>query len=175
MYRKFLVLAAVCAAFVFGAQTADAGQRKEINPKINATNFWVGSAWTAGYFAINHWDWKWNAAAAGITNAGALTLTTAGCVATSPMVASVLLNRPLTYREAHILIGSCVIPVIGGWLVNEAYNNGWLWAPDEKPVRVAAHGKSKMAAAKPTQKTTAAKPAQKVAAVMPVDGMIAAH
>ncbi len=34
-----------------------------------------------------------------------------------------------------------------------AYNNGWLWAPDEKPVRVAQHGKKKMAA-KPAVKTT---------------------
>jgi hypothetical protein len=46
-----------------------------------------------------------------------------------------VLNRPLKYREAHILVGSCVIPIIGGWLVNEAYNNGILWAPDEEPVR----------------------------------------
>ena len=43
-----------------------------------------------------------------------------------------MLNRPLTYREAHILIGSCVIPIVGGWLVNEAYNHHVLWAPDER-------------------------------------------
>ena len=43
-----------------------------------------------------------------------------------------MLGRPLKYREAHILIGSCVIPIVGGWLVNEAYNRDILWAPDEK-------------------------------------------
>ena len=48
------------------------------------------------------------------------------------MVGTVVLNRPLTYREAHILIADCVIPFVGGWLVNEAYNSGALWAPDEK-------------------------------------------
>ena len=79
--------------------------------------------------------------------------TTVGCMATAPMVATVALKRPLKYREAHILIGSCLIPFVGGWLVNEAYNNGWLWAPDEKPVRVAHHGKKNMAA-KPAVKTT---------------------
>ena len=173
MYRKFLVLAAVFAAFVFTVQAADAGQQKKIDPKIDATSFWVGAAGTGAGFAMH---------SAGA--AGALAVTTYGCVVVSPMVATVVLNRPLTYREAHILIGSCIIPVVGGWLVNEAYNNGWLWAPDEKPVRVAAHSKSKVAAAKPAQqtaagkpaqKTTAARPAAKIAAVMPVDSMIAAH
>ncbi len=73
-------------------------------------------------------------------------------MATAPMVATVALNRPLKYREAHILIGSCLIPFVGGWLVNEAYNNGWITAPDEKPVRVAHHSKKKMAE-KPAIKT----------------------
>jgi hypothetical protein len=152
MSRKFVVLAAVVAAFAFTAQAATAGERKPVNPVIDATNFWVGGAWTAVLFGINHWDTKWDAASAGISSGGAIVGTTIGCMATSPMVATVALNRPLSYREAHILMGSCLIPVIGGWVVNEAYNNGWLWAPDERPVRVASHKKSKMAA-KPTAKT----------------------
>jgi len=158
MFRKFVVLAAAVAAFIVTAQAANAGQRKDIDPTINATNFWVGAAWTAALFGINHWDTKWDAARAGISSTGAIVGTTFGCMATAPIVATVALNRPLTYREAHILMGSCLIPVVGGWVVNEAYNNGWLWAPDEKPVRVASHKKSKMAA-KP-----AAKSASKLAA-----------
>jgi hypothetical protein len=43
-----------------------------------------------------------------------------------------VLNWPLTYREAHILIGGCVIPIVGGWLVD--------WAPDE-PQPAAMHVK----------------------------------
>ena len=39
------------------------------------------------------------------------------------MVGTLVLNRPLTYREAHTLIGSCVIPIVGGWLVDQAYRN----------------------------------------------------
>jgi hypothetical protein len=132
MRRKLAVVVAAVAAFVLTAQAAEAGQRKPIDPTIDATNFWVGSAWTGAYFAIAH---PAEAAAVG---------TTMGCVVTAPMVATVALNRPLKYREAHILIGACVIPVIGGWLVNEAYNNGWLWAPDQKPVRKAWHRKKKM-------------------------------
>jgi len=152
MFRKFVVLAAAVAAFVFTAQAASAGQRKPVDPVIDATNFLVGAAWTAALFGINHWDTKWDSARAGISSTGAIVGTTLGCMATAPMVATVALNRPLKYREAHILVGSCLIPIVGGWVVNEAYNNGWLWAPDEKPVRVAAHKKSKMAA-KPAAKS----------------------
>lgn len=158
MFRKFVVLAAAVAVFAVTAQAATAAQRKPVDPVIDATNFWVGAAWTAALFGINHWDTKWDAASAGISSTGAIIGTTIGCMATSPMVATVALNRPLKYREAHILMGSCLIPFVGGWVVNEAYNNGWLWAPDEKPVRVASHKKSKMAA-KP-----AAKSANKLAA-----------
>ena len=198
MSRKFVVLAAIVAALVC-ASPAGAQQRKPVNPTIDAVNFWVGGAWTAVFFGINHWDAKWNSAHAGMTALSAGVLTTAGCVVTSPMVASALLNRPLTYREAYILFGSCVIPIVGGWAVNEAFNNGWIWAPDEKPVRVAHHSKAKMATAKPatavaaaaTPATAEAKPAvaaapakpkvtamkkvEKVAAAMPFDGLMATH
>ncbi len=194
MSRKFVVLAAVLAAIVFASHPAGAQQRKPINPTVDATNFWVGGAWTVVFFGINHFDAKWNSAHAGISALSAGVLTTVGCVATAPMVASAVLNRPLTYREAYTLVGSCVIPIVGGWLVNEAFNNGWMWAPDEKPVRVAHHGKKKMAAATPavttgtTAPAAAAKPAtpakpkvaavkkaEKIAAAMPVDSLLAEH
>ena len=189
MSRKFVVLAAVLAAVVFASHPAGAQQRKPINPTIDATNFWVGGAWTAVFFGINHFDAKWNTAHAGMTALGAGVLTTGGCVATAPMVASAVLARPLTYREAYMLVGSCVIPIVGGWLVNEAFNNGWMWAPDEKPVRVAHHATKKMAAATtPATTAAAAKPVtrakpkvaavkktEKIAAAMPVDSLIAEH
>ncbi len=131
MTRKFAIFAAALAAFVFTAQSADARDRKPIDPTIEATNFWVGTAWTGAAVAMSS------------PVAPVAVGTTIGCTATAPMVATVALNRPLKYREAHILIGACVIPFIGGWLVNEAYNEGWLWAPDEKPVRKARYRKHK--------------------------------
>lgn len=124
MIRKFAVLVATLAALACTMQAAEARVHKRIDPRLDAVSTGVGAASTAGYFA-----WV------GDTNGAAGALTTMGCAAASPIVATAALNRPLSYREAHILIGSCVIPVIGGWLVNEAYNEGWLWAPDEKPVR----------------------------------------
>ena len=136
MNRKYVIFAAIIAAFAFVAQSAEAGgHRKGVDKRITATAIGVGAASTAAFFALNDWRWTWDASRHGITAAGAYGATTIGCVAVSPMVATVVLNRPLKYREAHILVGSCVIPIIGGWLVNEAYNNGILWAPDEEPVR----------------------------------------
>ena len=75
---------------------------------------------------------------------GRLGLTTIGCAAVSPMVATVVLNRPLTMREGHVLIGSCMIPIVGGWLVNEAYDAH----PEWEPAGTAKHWKKKRHAKK---------------------------
>ena len=132
MNRTLAIFAALIAAFAITCQSADAKGRHHINKKIVAVSIGVGAASTAGYFAINNWRWRdWNNSS-GLTRLGAWGLTTLGCAAVSPMVATVVLDRPLKYREAHILIGSCVVPLVGGWLVNEAYNANWITAPDEK-------------------------------------------
>ncbi len=153
MNRKLGVFIAAVAAVALTVQAADAESRK-IDPRLKVISTGVGVGTTAATFALNDWHWKWDSTRHGITAAGALAATTIGCAALSPIVATAVLDRPLTYREAHVLIADCVIPIIGGWLVNEAYNNGWLWAPDEKPVRVAHHNKKKLTA-KPVAKTAA--------------------
>jgi hypothetical protein len=131
MNRKFAIFAAVIAAFAFLCQGADAHDRRHVDPRLTAVSIGVGAASTATYFAIT--DWKWNGGGnSGLGNWGAWGVTTGGCIAVSPIVATVVLNRPLKYREAHILAASCVIPFVGGWLVNEAYNHHVLWAPDEQ-------------------------------------------
>jgi len=138
MIRKFAAVAGILAAFVFTCQGAQAGHR--IDKRLTAVSIGVGAASSAAYFAINDWRWKWNNTH-GLTSLGAWGLTTIGCAALSPMVATVVLNRPLTMREGHILIASCVLPIVGGWLVNEAYNAHPEWDPEAKPVRKKKHGK----------------------------------
>lgn len=133
MVRKFAVFAALLAAFVLVTQAAEAGSRR-VDPRLKTVAVGVGAASTAAYFAINDWNWKWGSNFA-ISQAGAIALTTIGCAALSPIVATLVLQRPLKYREAHILIGSCVVPIIGGWLVNEAYNAHLISAPDETPAK----------------------------------------
>ena len=135
MYRKVAFVAAAIAAFAFACQPADAKSRRHIDKRLTAVSIGVGAASTATYYGLNDWHWKWDSSRHGITSLGAWGATTLGCAAVSPMVATVVLGRPLKYREAHILIGSCVIPFVGGWLVNEAYNHHVLWAPDEAPAK----------------------------------------
>jgi hypothetical protein len=133
MNRKLAIVAAVIAAFAFTCQGADAKSRRHVDKRITAVAIGVGAASTAAYFAINNWKWNSWDNSSGLTRWGAWGVTTMGCAALSPIVATAVLDRPLSYREAHVLIGSCVIPIVGGWLVNEAYNHHVLWAPDEEP------------------------------------------
>jgi len=120
MVRKLAVLAAALVAIALTLQAAEARQRKPIDRRLDAVSTGVGLPLTA----LNFWG---HAPAGAPTTIGII-----GCAAASPIIATAVLKRPLSYREAHILIGSCLIPIIGGWLVNEAYNDGLLWAPDEK-------------------------------------------
>jgi hypothetical protein len=135
MVRKVAcVVAALAAVGLSGAANAGGHHHHKDKAALRAAEIGVGAATTALYFGINDWNWKWNAARAGITQTGAIVGTTIGCAAVSPMVATVLLDRPLKYREAHELIAGCIVPVVGPWLVEQAYDHHILWAPDEEPV-----------------------------------------
>ncbi|HZD90242.1 MAG TPA: hypothetical protein VE224_09095 [Pseudolabrys sp.] len=140
MNRKIAILAAAFAAFAFVGQSAQAQSRglaHAINPfdgPINTGGTIAGAAMTATYFGINDWKWKWDSAAAGISQAGAITLTTIGCAALSPMIATALADRPLSYREADGLIVGCVIPIIGPMIVNALYDAHPEW-PHAHPVK----------------------------------------
>ena len=136
MFRHLAAAFAVLAAFAFTVPTADAGQRHhrhhhKVDKRVVATGVVVGAAATASYFALNDWRWEWNSGSQ-ISSGGALALTTVGCAALSPMVATAVVNRPLTTREAHVLVGSCVVPVVGGLLVNAVWNANPHW--EAKPV-----------------------------------------
>jgi hypothetical protein len=146
MYRKFALVIAAMAALVVAAPGAQAQGRHHTDPRLKAVGIGVGAASAATYFGINHWSWKWNTNAAGLSQGGAIALTTVGCMAVSPILGTIVLNRPLTMREAHVLAVSCIIPIIGGWLVNAAYDAHPEWEAGEKPsapVRV-THRKKRM-------------------------------
>lgn len=135
--KRFVALAAaLIAATTLTLQTAEAGgrhHRKHIDNRLKVVALATGAAATAGYFAINEWKWKWQD---GIFPGqwGAIAGTTMGCAAVSPMIGTVVVKRPLTQREGHVLIGSCIVPIIGGYLVNAAYNAHPEW--EGEPVRV---------------------------------------
>jgi hypothetical protein len=145
MNRKFAIAAAVIAAFAFASQSAQAGGRhhRHVDKRITAVAIGTGIASTAAFFAINDWTWNGWDNGSGLTRLGAWGATTMGCAAISPMIATVVVKRPLTNREAHVLIGSCVVPIVGGWLVNQAYNHHPEWEPGYVPHKAWRHHKKK--------------------------------
>lgn len=120
MYRKFGFVIAAVAALALSSQSADAKWRKHHHDKaLFWTSLGVGAAATAGYFAIKD--------SHNVSNAAAWGLSTVGCLAVAPMVGTLVVKRPLTYREAHVMAASCVLPVVGGWLVNRMYDHHPRW------------------------------------------------
>jgi hypothetical protein len=140
MDRKLGIFTIALAACAIAAPAAQAGPHK-VDPRLRVVSIGVGAASTAGYFALNDWHWKWDSGHASITQLGAMTLTTIGCAALSPIVATAVLNRPLTQREAGVLVGSCVVPIIGGWLVNAAYDAHPEWDPAYRPAQISYKNK----------------------------------
>jgi hypothetical protein len=138
MNRMFAFLAAAAMTAAFSVQSARAQEwERRPDPRLTGVSIGVGAAATAGYFAINDWKWHWNNSS-GLTPLAAWGMLTIGCAAVSPMVGTVVLNRPLTNREAGVLIASCVVPIVGGWLVNAAYDQHPEWEAQAKPVRAVA-------------------------------------
>jgi hypothetical protein len=132
--RTISVAIAALAALALTVSAAEAGKRKQIDPTIDAISFWTGVGSTGIGVGFDNL-----AAGAGLSSVG--------CVLASPLVAMAVTHRPLTNREANYMFASCIVPVVGGWLINEVYNNGWLTPPDEMAARK-AHSRRKKAAAR---------------------------
>ncbi|NWG23275.1 MAG: hypothetical protein HXY30_02470 [Pseudorhodoplanes sp.] len=89
--------------------------------KLETANAVVGGASLGAYYWIRHDSpIKNNPASA------AFALSTIGCAAVSPIIGTMAVDRPLTMREVYISTGNCVVPFVGGWLMNAWFDrNGW--------------------------------------------------
>jgi hypothetical protein len=101
----------------------------------------VGAAATAGYFWLRH-DYrhhygKYNK----ITPTAAYVGTSIACAAASPIVGTIIAQRPMTQREVWVMTGSCVVPILGGLLVNAAFDAHPEW--EARPVKVSRKRYSK--------------------------------
>lgn len=140
MIRLGTVAAAIAAVMLLAQGAAAAGRRhhvdsrQKVDPRVDVVGLGVGVASTVGYFALTGWRLKGGTSTTGLTPAGALVATTAGCIVASPLVATAVVRRPLTHREAHVLMVGCVIPFVGPWLVNAAYDAHPEWAAFDGPV-----------------------------------------
>ena len=95
------------------------------DPRLAASNFWVGAGAPGAYFAIK--DSNVVGRHSGISNSGfAYGATAIGCAAVSPIIGTLVVNRPLTTREVFVSTGNCALPFVGGWVMNAWFDrNGW--------------------------------------------------
>jgi hypothetical protein len=135
---KRLLLAAVAAAFMAGLQLQPAYAQAQTQPQAYGWNGWnsfwawwshgrdprltavsigVGAASTAASLAATHHHHGHFGNGVFIS---AWAVTSGLCAVVYPMVGTVVLNRPLTPREAYVGMADCVVPFIGGWLVDAA-------------------------------------------------------
>jgi hypothetical protein len=125
MQRWVGLSAAVAAALVLLCQGADAGPRRHRHHsddvKLTAAGIAVGVGSTAAYFALRDWR-RHPRPYHGISEGGAFAISTFGCMAASPIVATIVVQRELTMREAYAMTADCVIPFVGGWLMNKAFD-----------------------------------------------------
>jgi hypothetical protein len=133
--RQGYLVCTVVAGLALLCQDAVAGSRRQHtdDPRLKAASFGVGTASTVGYFALRDWHLNKSGRLHGLSTAGAATVTTMGCLALSPIVGTMMVQRELTFREAYGLAADCVIPFIGAWLVNRAFDAHPEWEP--RPAR----------------------------------------
>lgn len=87
------------------------------DPRLTATGIGIGIASTGASYALTH---KHGVPAVRTTSPGvAFGVTTFGCMVLYPIVGTIVLQRELTPREAYSGILGCVVPFIGGWIVDQ--------------------------------------------------------
>jgi hypothetical protein len=64
-------------------------------------------------------------------------ITTFGCAVATPFVGTFLLNRPLTPREMYVGVGDCIVPFIGGYIVDNYLLPHDAWTDGTPPKKMA--------------------------------------
>lgn len=136
MKRWLGLLTAIAAVTVLLCQSADARvlKRNKDDPRLFWSGLAVGAVTTAGYFALRDWKWK-DPPNAKVSDGGAMVITTIGCMALSPIVGTIVVQRELTLREAYVMTADCVVPFVGGWLMSKAFDNHPEWEASGKRAR----------------------------------------
>jgi hypothetical protein len=134
--NRTAVLASLVAGLVLACQPAKAddllfllSRNPKIDQRVATVGLGVGLGSTAAYFIAKDGhgtDWAAYGAA------------TAGCMVLAPIIAAAFVpERELTTREVLVMEGSCIIPIVGGFLVNALFDANPQWeAPPVRPVSV---------------------------------------
>src|SRR5438270_925111 len=126
--RKYLaIITATVAALGVMSTGASAAQRHHHSHAVKAVS--IGASVTSAVAIARLAHHRRHARVArvggrGLTKWGAYGLTTVGCMAGSTILAAVIVNatehRELTQSEAFGLVGDCIIPFIGGHILQHA-------------------------------------------------------
>jgi hypothetical protein len=134
MMKRLLAVTVMAASMAFsgGAQAEPqillTGQR---DPAVAVSSLAVGAAATAGYFALRH---EYRHHYGKITPTAAYVGTSIACAAASPIVGTIIARRPMTQREVWVMTGSCVVPILGGLVMNAVFDAHPEW--EAAPVKV---------------------------------------
>ena len=94
------------------------------DPRLTATGIGIGIATTGAAYALTH---KHGVPAVRTMSPGAaFGVTTFGCMVLYPIIGTIAVQRELTPREAYSGLLGCVVPFIGGWIVDQTLpHNAW--------------------------------------------------
>ena len=123
MNRYLYLAAAIVVALGLQSQVVRAQDHSPLqaffgnqDPRLIGTGIALGVGGDVASYALVH---KHGVPATRIASPGfAYGVTAFGCAVVYPIVATLVVQRPLTPREAYMGIADCVIPIIGGWIVN---------------------------------------------------------
>jgi hypothetical protein len=134
--RRTVIVAALIAAVAVPALPANAegllfARHPKVDRRVAEVGLGAAVAGTITYFSLAHQHHHHG------VNWGVWGASTVGCMVLSPMLAAAVVpERELTSREVAVLEGSCLIPVVGGLLVNAVYDANPQWEAPAKPVKV---------------------------------------
>jgi hypothetical protein len=121
--KSLSVVAVAVAAMALLGQSAQAGDDFRFFPgdqRLVLPSVAVGVATTGAYFAIrNHGGGGPHR----FTQLSAWGLSTVGCMSLTPIVSGIVVQREMTRREVHVMMANCVVPFVGGWLMNSYFNH----------------------------------------------------
>jgi peptidoglycan/LPS O-acetylase OafA/YrhL len=133
--RRAVVLASLIATFALASLPAKAegflfARHPKVDQRVATVSLGVGAASTAAYFIAKDGhgvDW------------GAYGVATVGCMVLGPMIAAAMVpERELTSREVLVMQGACIVPIVGGLLVNALFDANPQWeSPPPRARRVA--------------------------------------
>lgn len=134
MKKSLIALATAVATLglVGQASTANAFLLKDRSPNVQAGQIIAGLGMSAVYFTqtCNRNFTR----CARFDSARSLKwygLTTVGCFALSPIIGGLLVSanekRELRSSEVFMMVGDCVVPIIGGWLMKAAFDANPQW------------------------------------------------